>query len=80
MILLKMGALKMDKNEILELLENGFEPELISFEFGVPLDIIKKYQEESYSEKFQKNEEIISKSKLDISNGKKKEKVPTRTE
>ena len=75
-----MGALKMDKNEILELLKNGFEPELISFEFEVPLDIIKKYQEEFHLEKFQKNEEIISKSKLDISNGKKKEKVSTRTE
>lgn len=53
----------MNREEVLELIELGFEPELINLEFGVPIEKIKKFIEQD-KETREKKAEAEAKAKL----------------
>lgn len=44
----------MDKKEILELIDNGFNPEILALEFNVPIEKINKYLEQEKQKQVRK--------------------------
>lgn len=42
---------KIDEKEIKQMIKNGFDISLISFEFDIPLEYVKKCEEDLISEK-----------------------------
>jgi len=72
-----MKGNKMDKEEVLELINLGFKPELIELEFGIPQEKIREYIDEQNNEKIKATQpEVKSKATTVETKKNKKKKTP----